>query len=183
MSRQGTQPAVPRRPVRTRREHASSRPIPITRREPSFAQLPTLLVRAAEACSGHGRARCLARDGSRPQPACPAAVDGRIPWHDGREGHGLDAPSRRSRVCEGWRSIGHSPTASVQKQRRRPPPRTTTPGRPRHGRNRYRRRVVFPAGTERGSRVGVACVDRDRQPSHTREGRLVVRDTDTETLS
>ena len=35
----------------------------------------------------------------------------------------------------GCRSIGHSPTASVQKQRRRRPPWTTKPGRPRHGIN------------------------------------------------
>ena len=35
-------------------------------------------------------------------------------------------------------------------------------------------------GPQRGSRVGVACVDRDRQPSPTRDGRLAVRYTDTE---
>ena len=31
-----------------------------------------------------------------------------------------------------------------EKQRRRPPPRTTKPGRPRHDSDRYCRRVVFP---------------------------------------
>jgi hypothetical protein len=44
----------------------------------------------------------------------------------------------------GCRSIDHSPIASVQKQRRRPPPRAAIPGRPRHGTDQECRRVVFP---------------------------------------
>ncbi len=63
--------------------------------------------------------RRLARDGSRPPPACPAAAQWWSPT-------GATLPraerlqarrrgSRPSRVGDGWRSIGHSPTASVQK--------------------------------------------------------------------
>ena len=44
----------------------------------------------------------------------------------------------------GCRSIDHSPIASVQKQRRRLPPRAAIPGRPRHGSDNKCRRVVFP---------------------------------------
>ena len=102
-------------------------------------------VRAAEACSGQRstspRSRWFAPTACVPR----RAGGGRLSGRDGAQTRATgEAAGRPLRVCDGWRSIGHSPTALVQKQRRRPPPRTTTPGRPRHGRNRYRRRVVFP---------------------------------------